>query len=380
VTEMTVADLDRARRNRGLDGDGKLQRLDVADLLSRSEPSIEWLWDGYLEAGTVAQLHGNGGAGKSILALALARAMTGGHDFLGRRTWPERVLVIDGENPTNEVHRRLSRLAFAGVADRLSYWQADEAIFGDLAKAEELLCAHVEAHRAGLVVLDSQRALWYGEENEASAVRPFLAMLRRVANATAASVLDLHHDAKHGGFSGSSDFNAGVDSRLHLIRAEDGSVELRHEKLRSDVEQPPLRYRLHLEGGLYSFTLEQARTSRDDVLDALTNEWQIGTEIAKTASVRRDQVEHLLAHLTRSGAAEHAVGPPGRSPKAKCWRLPVPAWDRSGQVPAGEPCDHLSPDLHTPVGGGVGTGQGREPVPAPDRWTDPVDSDMDGGW
>jgi hypothetical protein len=377
MTKPTIAELNAARRHLPLTADGRLQRLDVADLLSRPEPMIDWLWDGYLEAGTVAQLHGNGGAGKSILALALARAITGGHDFLGRRTWPERVLVIDGENPTSEVHRRLSRLDFKSVADKISYWQAQDAIFGDLAKAEEMLCQHVAAHRAGLVVLDSQRALWYGEENEAGAVRQFLAMLRRVANTTAATILDLHHDAKHGGYSGSTDLNAGVDSRLHLIRNEDdGSVMLRHEKLRSDVEQPPLRYHLHLEDGLYAFTLEQVHTDQGRVLEALTDEWQISEEIAQVASVRRVEAEHELRALTRAGRAEHVVGPDGRHPTAKCWRLPQKTRDGLGRVAASDAGDHPSPDLHTPVGGGVGTGQGREPVPAPDEWLDPVDHDL----
>ena len=146
----SVADLDRARRDLRLSADGRLVRIDVADLLSKPAPRIDWLWDGYLEAGTVAQLHGNGGAGKSILALALARAIAGGQDFLGRHTFPERVAVMDGENPTNEIHRRLARLGFAAVADELAYWQCQDALFGDLAQAEELLTKYGGSLRKAL--------------------------------------------------------------------------------------------------------------------------------------------------------------------------------------------------------------------------------------
>jgi hypothetical protein len=256
---MTVARLDQARRDLRLQADDRLVRLDIGSLLDGPVPRIDWVWDGYFEAGTICQLHGDGGVGKSILAAALVRAAVGGHPFLGRETFPIRAVVIDGENPTNEIHRRLERLDYRPVAERVRYWQAEEAIFTDLTTAETLLCEHLTSGvPADLLVLDSQRALWYGEENEASAVRPFYAMQRRVVNQTGAAILNLHHDNRGGKYSGSSDLNAAVDSRLHLTREEDGTITLTHEKLRSDVAQRPLRYRLGLEDGRYTFQLLEA--------------------------------------------------------------------------------------------------------------------------
>lgn len=348
MSKESVQQLNTARRNYSLTADGKLQRLDVAELLAKPAPRIEWVWDGYLEGGTVAQLHGAGGSGKSLLMMALVRAMLDGYPFLGRETFPSRAVIIDAENPTGETHRRLERMGFAEVSSRVSYWQAEDAIFTDLVAAEELLCRHVEAGRADLLVIDSQRACWPGDENEATEVRPFYAMLRRVANATAACILVVHHDNKSGGYSGSGDLNNAVDSRLHLVRDEDGSITLFHEKLRSDVEQPPVRYRVHLEDGLYAFTLETVRTLRGDVLAVLDDEWRTAAEVAKAAGIRREDAESELWRLTRSGDAQHAVGPAGRSPKAKCWRTPQNTRDESGRVPAGELGDYSSPDLHTP--------------------------------
>jgi hypothetical protein len=372
--------LDDASRKQKMTMGGRLERLDVAELLARPAPPIEWLWDGYVERGTVCQLHGSGGAGKSLLALALARAIAEGNMFLGRGTWPGHVIVIDGENPDAEVHRRLERFCVAPVAGRIFYWQATTAIFDDLDAAEEALCAHT-GMMADLILLDSQRALWPGDENDAAAVRQLYMMLRRVASTTACAILVLHHDNKAGGYSGSSDLNANVDSRLHLVRDEDGSVVLAHEKLRSDTPQEPVRYRLDLIDGVYAFTLEQLRTVRGEVEAALTDEWQTATEISRAAGLRREDVERELWALTRSGDAEHAHGPPGRHPKAKCWRTRPKSWDKSGQVARGDQGDYLSHGGYTPVGGAPGTSPSRGLVPERDNnWIAPVDHDLgDGG-
>jgi AAA domain-containing protein len=163
VTDLPTSEyLNQARNNARLnalrDGNGRLQRLDVDQLLANPVPAIDWLWSGYIERGTICQLHGAGGAGKSILAAALVRAACSAYPFLGRDTWPSRSVIVDGENPTPEIHRRLERLAYQGLGDHVSYFQASEAIFGDLDEAEDMLRVLVEEAIADLVVLDSQRA------------------------------------------------------------------------------------------------------------------------------------------------------------------------------------------------------------------------------
>jgi biotin operon repressor len=367
---MTRQRLDLARRRSeqaGAAAAAPLHQLDIARMLEHPAPGIEWLWNGYLELGTVAQLHGDGGAGKSLLAGALVRASAGGHSLLGRDTWPSRWVVIDGENPRSEIHRRLERLDYREVADKVAYFPADDVILGDLAQAELLLAGLIEQHRADGVVLDSQRALWPGEENEANAVRRLYAMLGRVANQTACAILVLHHDRRAGGYSGSSDLNAAVDSRLHLIAQADGTVELRHEKLRSDVARPPVRYRLHLEHDRYALAVEEVpATELERVAAALTDDPQIASEIAREVGSRRQDVEKLLEQLKRTGRAIFVVGPPGRRSNARCWTLPVPSRDRLGQAADREPGDTPSTAVHTPVGGEGGTGIRRLPVPSSD--------------
>jgi hypothetical protein len=372
---MTVAQLDQIRhadRHRQAieKASERLTRVDIGALLSQPAPPIDWLWDGLVERGTVCQLHGAGGAGKSILAAALVRAAAGGVPFLGHDTQRIRAVVIDGENPTSELHRRLDRLDYRRIADRVRLLQADDAIFDQPDQAEQTLIAHITDSLAEICVLDSQRALWPGEENEAGPVRRFYTMLRRVANTTAAAVLVLHHDNRAGAYSGSSDLNAGVDSRLHLVRDEAGSVTLKHEKLRSDIPQEPIRYRLHLEHGAYAFELEQARSLGSDVLDALTSEWQTAREIAKHCGRRLEDVMRELQAATRRGVLESAVGPPGRRPEAKCWRMCSQPAEHLGTPLQGEARDGCSRAGHTPVGGARGNTYGRDvfpPTGSPDQ-------------
>jgi hypothetical protein len=367
---MSVEQLDQIRRAEAhriaiAKASERLTRLDITTLLSQPAPSIDWQWAGFLERATIAQIHGAGGAGRSILAGGFVRAAVSGNPFLGRDTQRLRAVILDGENPLSEVHRRLERLDYGPVADRVRYLRAEDAVLDDPERAEETLCAHIQDALAELVVLDSQRALWPGEESEAGPVRKFYSMLRRVANATSASILVLHHDNRSGSYSGSGDLNASVDSRMHLVRDDDGSITLTHEKLRSDIPQEPIRYRLHLEDGRYAFAVEQVRTVRGDVLEVLGDGWMIGTEVAKAANVRREDVERELWALTRSGDAEHAVGPTGRHHAAKCWRARQITRDRSGQVAAGDSVTNLSPDLHTPRRG-VESGQVRSLNPSED--------------
>src|SRR4051794_1105860 len=114
--------LQRLQTETQASANGRLVELDIKDLLEHDPPPIDWLWNGYIVRGTLTLLHGDGGLGKSLLALALVRAAVDGRRFLGRDTWPIRAAILDGENPVPELHRRLHRLGFKAVADKVRYW------------------------------------------------------------------------------------------------------------------------------------------------------------------------------------------------------------------------------------------------------------------
>ena len=334
--------------------DTRLERLDLAALLSTEPPEQEWVWDGYLERGTLAVLHGDGGTGKSILAGWLGKAITTGGACLERDTMQGNVLVVDAENPRPEIARRLHRLGYTPAThERLTYARASEPILtGDIAGLGGL----IEWCDPLLVVLDSQRGLWDGDEREANEVRTLYRRLQAIAEQTRCVILLIHHDRRIGGYSGTSDVNNAVDTRLHLERPDPDQPErvLHHAKARSSVQLSKASYTFRYDEalGVYTFTQPRApRTVRDDVLEALTKEWQIADEIATTAGARKIDVQTVLRQLTRDGVAEHAVGPPGRSRRAKCWRYPSQTRDGSGRVAQPSLSEHPSPEGTPPLRG-----------------------------
>lgn len=348
---LTITDAEPPSNN----GAGPLHQLDVARLLASAPPVHEWVWDGYIERKTLTILHGDGGTGKSILAGHLARAITNGGICLGHQTTQGNVLIIDAENPLDEITRRLHALDFAHAPmTRIAYYRASDPVLGDTTHVDTGTLANViTLHQSSVVILDSQRGVWAGDEREANEIRPLYRRLQALAEHLNCSIIIIHHDRRTGNFSGSSDIHNSADTRLHLERPDADKPErvLRHAKARSSAELPPASYTFTFDPNLSLFTFTQPREPITDltiIRDALTDEWQTGTEISNRAGIRRVEAETTLWTLVRNGDAQYAEGPQGRSAKAKCWRRLTHLSqnrDKSGQV------DPEVPSATCPPGG-----------------------------
>src|SRR6185312_5214177 len=155
-------------------------QLDIPSILNTPPPEHDWVWDQYIEVGTLTVIHGDGGTGKSILAGHLARAITTGGPCLGRPTQQGRVLILDAENPMDEIARRMHALDYAHTPPgSIAYYRAAEAVFGTTDSLDlEPLATLIELHRATTVILDSQRGLWGGDEKEQVEIRPLYRQLQ----------------------------------------------------------------------------------------------------------------------------------------------------------------------------------------------------------
>ena len=87
------------------------QSLD-ADTFSKAPPPREWLLSKVLPLGKVGMLVAEGGAGKTMALCQLALAVAAGRDWFGMSVAnPGRVLLVLGEEDTEEVRRRMYNAA-----------------------------------------------------------------------------------------------------------------------------------------------------------------------------------------------------------------------------------------------------------------------------
>jgi len=238
-TAATIADLRRqlietareAARYEAEPGLRITQMEDIPDPFSCSSEEIGWIVRGLIPAQGITIIAGEAGSGKTWLALTLARAMTFGDDFLGRRTQKNKVLYLDRENPLSLIRDRLQVL-FGGASEFRPWglWCSDEPpMIGDPRLLEF-------ARKGPVLIIDSMIRFHSADENSATQMAPVMASLRELAT-VGASVVVLHHKPKSetSSYRGSSDIVAGADAAFALVK-RDGLLELRTIKNRFAVE------------------------------------------------------------------------------------------------------------------------------------------------
>ena len=198
----------------------KLTPLPTKEMVETDPPPIDWIWDGYIAPGTVNMIHGEGGVGKSMLALKIIEQALRGGSLFGGAFRPVPVISLDGENAPGLIHNRI-QLTTIRADDQLHTYAVPIAILGLEDLTTSLIDHLAKNHGDALFVIDSQRALWSGDEKEQDQAGIMLRGLARHLEGKKSSVLIIHHDTKAGAYSGTSDINAALSGcRLHLERSK----------------------------------------------------------------------------------------------------------------------------------------------------------------
>jgi RecA-family ATPase len=193
----------------------------VADAMDFPDdpPDREWLVPGIIPAHEITMVMGDGGTGKSLIALQLAFAAATGTEWIGTMPTEGRVLYFSAEDELGEMHRR-----HACIARRQGAKVAERGRLEIIPRAgEDAVLATSKPGGAGLAPtkLYEELAAKIDKTRPDLLIRQFIGMLRRFALRFGTTVLLLNHPSLSGmasgsGTSGSTAWNNSVRSRLYL--------------------------------------------------------------------------------------------------------------------------------------------------------------------
>lgn len=200
-----------------------------------------WLVADMIPLRQVSSVDGDGGTGKTTLALQLLAAVVTGRSWVGQTVARGPAIYLSAEDDKDEIHRRLASICVeCGVRledlGDLHVWaladsdpalvvsgQGDALVKTDLWRKLEAAIIRI---RPVTLVLDSRADVFGGNEISRAQARNFIALLRALAIRHDLAVILLAHPSVAGmasgtGNSGSTHWRNAVRSALYLTKPTD---------------------------------------------------------------------------------------------------------------------------------------------------------------
>jgi len=217
----------------------------IKDLLESETAETSWLVDQLIPEYGITCLAAKPKTGKSYLSLQIAQSVAQGSDLFGRfKVKKSGVLIINKEDIKGTIKERLNNLK-AGK-DLPIVLSTDQRIFFHTTKYLNKILDQTKRYHLDLVIIDSFRRFFKGDENSSMEIRP-LHHFFKLLNQNGLTVLFIHHHGKglegrNDGdkLRGSSDILAIVDSLISLERTNNKRfLKLSQSELRQRLPHAP---------------------------------------------------------------------------------------------------------------------------------------------
>jgi KaiC/GvpD/RAD55 family RecA-like ATPase len=213
---------------------------DLMPLFGFQKPDpMEWAVDGLVPADHLTTLIGDGGTGKSILAIRLSISIATGRRFLGKDVRRGRVLFVDHELDPDEQKRRVARVAEGmgvdlhgkALHDRFWYVQPNNPV--GTPEHQETILRAVREKDIDFIVLDS---LTMGAAGDATSQRDVVPIMQQIREwPTTVAIDHVSHTTARGSAHVARAFGSvfkrnAARSSLTLAQADTGGWCLQQEK------------------------------------------------------------------------------------------------------------------------------------------------------
>ena len=183
--------------NDGCDANVTLSPFNIIRLADAEPEDIEYIVEGILPKGHISSFYGDGGVGKSTIALGLAVCIAAGIDFAGRSVSKERVLYLDYELDQSHQCKRAKMIARdVGLDDTpADLYYASPDIHINARSSEDFFSSlkkEIDEKGITFVILDSFGAGCACDAESAKDVTRILQGLKRLG----ITVLIIDHQAK----------------------------------------------------------------------------------------------------------------------------------------------------------------------------------------
>lgn len=237
-------------------------------------------------------LYGDGGSGKSYMALEIARSVCGMDTMFGMLDEPVNVLYVDYETDAATVKRRALRLG--GIPDGLFYWAGRGVPFAEMVPG---LSAKIERDGIGFIIVDSAVPACGGKPEESDCARAYFAALAELG-LRSLTVSHVTKDANADKYPfGSIFWNnlARLTWNVKVAHEEDGSVThlgLFNRKVNDGRLQKPIGVGLQFG--------DMVTLSREELAEDFSKSLSLGSRIRKELLRGKMTVKELAEELDAS--------------------------------------------------------------------------------